>query len=68
MSKFSPVAIKKLYLKLIFNSMNGSCDSVFSQLNFDHAYFGEFLSLEIFARRGCLGGLCPGVLSRGCMS
>ena len=46
-------AIKKLYFKLIFESISGNCDPLFSHINFDHTHFG---------------GFCPGGLPGGFMS
>ena len=44
MYKFSLFAIKNLYLKLIFNSLSGNCDPLFSQKKFDNTHFGWLLS------------------------
>ena len=68
--KFSLFAIIKIYFILIFNSISGNCDPLFSQKNFDHTHFGGFLSSGFLARgnfvQGFLsggfcqgGGLCP---------
>ena len=43
MSKLSVFAIKKLYFKLIFNSVSGNCDPQLSQKNFDHTLSGGFV-------------------------
>ena len=51
--KFSPFAINNLYFKLIFNSVSGNFDPLFSQINFDHTLWGKRLSSGI-------GGFCPG--------
>ena len=65
MSTFSLFEIKKLYFKLIFNSVSGNCDSFFSQISSDHRHVkgallgeggnwhGKFLLMDF-----CLGGLC----------
>ena len=40
------------------------CDPLFSQTDFDHTHFGEFLS-RVFCLGVCRGGFCPRVYVRG---
>ena len=58
MSKFSFFSIKKLYFKLIFNSIGGNCGLLFLQINFDPTHFGGILS----------GGFMSGLFSGAFMS
>ena len=61
MSKFSFFAIMKLCFKLIFDSISGNCDPLFSQKNFDCTHFWGFLARGGGACTGVLSGaLCPG--------
>ena len=46
--------------KLIFKSISGNCDPLFSQTDFDHTHFRGFLS-RFFARGFCPRDFCPGV-------
>ena len=61
MSKFSLFSIKKLYISSCF-----FCDPLFSQTDFDHTHFEEFLS-RVYCLGVCRGGflskgLCPGLV------
>ena len=58
MLKFSPFTIKKLYFKLIVNSISGNCDPLFSQINFDHTHY-------FFGGRDCPGGMARGIFVQG---
>ena len=42
MSKFSGIAVKKLYFKQSFDNKSGNRGPLFSQINFDWTYFGGF--------------------------
>ena len=63
MSKFSHFAVKKLYFKRSFNNISRNRGPLFSQIIFDHTYFGGFcpgaFRTEVF---------CPGVFVWGSMS
>ena len=58
MTKFSLFAIKKLYFKLIFNSISTNYDRLFSQKNFDYT---QLRGVCPEAWGFCPAGFCPGV-------
>ena len=67
MSKFSYFAERKLYFKLSFDNISENSGPLFSQINFDHTYFGVFCPGDFwhggFMSGGFARGLCPGTKS-----
>ena len=59
MSKFSYFAERKLYFKLSFDNISGNSGPLFSQINFDHTYFGVFVR-GVFGTGVYVGGVYVG--------
>ena len=52
--------IKKLYFKLIFNSVTGDCGPLFLRKDFNHSHFVGLLSGGFWHESFCPVGFCPG--------
>ena len=56
MSKFFHLAVNKFYFKRSFNHISRNCGPLFSQINFDRTYFGDFCPGGLAWLSLCLGG------------